>query len=186
MKLSDIIRDAQGEVTTLIVSAQDYSPVRPALAKALASAGTPVGYVTVNRSCFNAEREFAKKGIPAGSLAFIDATDAAHAEPDHATNHANVCLGMVSPGDLTSLSIRTSQLVKEKTVKSLIVDTASALLLYNQKDVLLRFLRDVSEKLRTQSLTTVYLVVADDIDPQLRSQFLQLSDSLHNVDASSL
>ncbi len=184
MALADILKDSNGRIVSLVVPASDYLRVRPALAKSILELGKPAGYISVNRSCANAERELAENGIPPGSFAFIDATDAQHAPEEG--RHAAVCLGMVPPSDLTSLSIRVGQLVEEKAVHALLIDTASALLLYNQRETVLRFLRDLAERLRTHALTTVFLVVAEDVDAGIHSQLLQLSDAVHDVNADTL
>jgi hypothetical protein len=124
---------------------------------------------------------YEKNGIDTSRLWFIDAITRYAAGKEERTL-AN-CVYVNKPGDLTSLSIAVSEILKKRQAEKPVIflDSVNALLIYINTIDLSKFFHFVVSKLRILNISGIFLAVEKGLDPVLISQLTSFADEVVDI-----
>jgi KaiC/GvpD/RAD55 family RecA-like ATPase len=141
------LKGLQEYVALAIVDANQYQKTNLSLMKELIRQGIPGVYVTLNLPCANIKDVFKREKIDLSRVIFIDAVTQTAGGKLEKTDD---CLFIGSPKNLSDISIAMDQAIMAITTKDkfLFFDSLSTLLLYNNMEVVAKFIHFLSTKMR--------------------------------------
>ena len=155
-----LIREIQGEGFNLIVIAVN----------------NPSGYLL---------ELYQKNGIDTDKIWFIDAITryAVGQEQETLKN----CIYVNKPGDLTSLSIAVSEILKKRQGEKPVIflDSVNAMLIYINSVDLSKFFHFIVSKLRILNISGIFLAVEKGLDPIMISQLSSFADEVIEISEMS-
>ncbi len=149
-----LIKELGDEKTMItVVSSEDFS--KEVLNTVKEASKHSVCYVTLNKTFDALNESFSKKGVNMENLVFIDAiSKSIQKKPNQSKNVYYVS----SPGSLTELSLVISKFLRHE-FKYLIFDSISNLTVYNKKNVVIKFLLDLSNKVKKSKTQAILFAV---------------------------
>lgn len=143
----DQLKNLKEYVALAVVDADRYQKTNLSLMKELIQGGIPGVYVTLNLPCANVKDVFRKEKIDLSKVIFIDAVTKTAGGKIEKTEG---CLFIGSPKNLSDISIAMDQAIMAIPTKDkfLFFDSLSTLLLYNNMDVVAKFIHFLSAKMR--------------------------------------
>lgn len=122
--------------------------------KSFLNSNTTGVYVCFNRPHKAVKSLIEKDGINTEKIFFIDCIATGLGEAEKSDN----VLHIQSPADLTGLSIAINEFIEKiPDNKFLIIDALTTLLIYNREDIVIKFVKSISEQSMKSSLKTVIL-----------------------------
>lgn len=137
-------------------------------------------YITVNKPSATIKNEFKEYGVDFSKIFFIDGISKQigfDVDEDEGT------MFLKSPHNLTDISIVISEAMKsiKSNEKFLFLDSLSTLALYNDPNAVSRFIHHVSNKLRKDNISGIFLSVEKEIDEKILSSLSQFCDKTINI-----
>lgn len=133
-------------------------------------------YVTVNRPANTISELLLREGINASRLFIIDCS------PGHKQERLPNCVYLDSSQDLTELGIAISAAVgRIANQKTLIIDSISMLLLYNDADIVGRFMNFVINKMRLLGVDVDVLTLKSDATRNVIATVAAIVDEVKEV-----
>lgn len=136
-------------------------------------------YITVNRPYENIVEVLKEKNIDANSLYFIDCiTKKLGGRAKFARNVAFID----SPKNLTELCLRLHQTVttgKDRTF--MFMDSLSTLSIYNEPEIMLKFIHYITGKMRLWKLNGIIISLHEETDRKLIAELSQFVDKMIRV-----
>lgn len=124
---------------------------------------------------------YEKNGIDTSRLWFIDAITRYAVGKEEKT--LPNCVYVNKPGDLTSLSIAVSEILKKRQAEKPVIflDSVNAMLIYINTIDLSKFFHFVVSKLRILNISGIFLAVEKGLDPVLISQLTSFADEVVDI-----
>lgn len=124
-------------------------------------------YVTTNKPCNHLMNLFKEEGINARNIFFIDCISKQVKAKEKEKEPEN-CLFLESPQQITGLSLAINQAIKlMPSEKMVFFDSLSALLIYNNESVIGKFSNFIINRMRSENISTVMIVLESDMDKKI-------------------
>lgn len=162
-------------VALAVLDADKYHKTNRQIIHELIKEDIPGVYVTLNKPYGTIKRDFAKDNIDLTNVIFIDAvTKTAGGKLEKKKD----CLYIGSPENLSDISIAMDQAIMAipKKEKFLFFDSLSTLLLYNNIDVVAKFIHFLSGKMRVWQVKGIIISLRRDKDKELIESLSEICD----------
>jgi len=138
--------------------------------------------VTTNQLAGILKRNYEKHGVPDEKIYFVDAVTK-YAAGTNVPPMKN-CRYISNPGNLTDMGIAIIESIKELEGKKtcLVLDSINSMLIYIPSHSITKFIHFVTNKLRIQNLSGIFLMVEKGIDPDVLSQLMTFVDDVIDAD----
>lgn len=185
--ITTTIADALAEMSHpgsvyLEAPASDAHDASTASVRELTDIGARTIIVSASRPAKDLLREYEDAGIPTDDVFIIDCISA-NQQSDQ-PEQDNVFY-VETPSALTDISILLTEIIDEVTDDgddlAVVLDSLNAFQIHNEPRRVGRFAHSLLTKLRLKDVYGVLIGVEDDIDPNVRSQVIQLSDTTLSV-----
>ena len=130
-------------------------------------------YITVNRSYKTMSNHFQKEGIDAGKILFVDCISKQAGISVQAPN----CICTQGQKSLTELSIVLADALSTAKNPTVILDSATSLLVYNEIDTVERFLTYIINKTTTSGAKLLMFFIDGQSNEKLRILLSSLVDT---------
>ena len=160
------LKNLKEYVALAVVDADQYQKTNLSLMRELIKDGIPGVYVTLNLPCSNVKAFFQREKMDLGKVIFIDAVTKTAGGKIERTDD---CLFIGSPKNLSDISIAMDQAIMAIPTKDkfLFFDSLSTLLLYNNIDVVAKFIHFLSTKMRVWKVKGVIISLRRSKDEDL-------------------
>ncbi len=161
-----------------VIDSEHYFEHLMELVKDATADGDDLIYVTTNKPYKNLVEAFKDNSIDPDNIFFIDCIskhvgERFDEEPEN-------CLLLTGPEHLTELSISISEAAKEGG-KTLLLDSLSVLLIYNDATTIGKFSNFLINKMRTLDVDTIILALESDVDKDVIQQIQSVVEEVvHN------
>jgi len=144
---------ANNQSILLLIPSMQYNEVSADVAKQLSSGS--LCYVTLNKTFASLKESFAKEGINLDNLVFIDAISKSIKMAPEQTDSAYF---VSSPSAMTELSLAMTKFLKHN-FDYIIFDSFSNLLIYHQKDAVVKFISSIVNKIKASNTKAVFYAI---------------------------
>ena len=167
-------------IVGLIIKSENYEDINLKILDYFINKKKEKGsYITVNRPYENIVQVFREKNINVDNLYFIDCiTKRLGGKPGFARN----VVFIDSPENLTDLSLRLHQAVatnKERTF--VFMDSLSTLSIYNNPEVMLKFIHYLTGKMRLWKLNGIIISLHEETDKRIIAELSQFVDKMIKI-----
>ncbi len=138
-----------------------------------------VVYVSLNKPCGSLKKHLKRVGADVDNLVFIDVVT-----KQFSSNVAgdNSCIYVESPNPIQlTVSIEKAMERVDSSPKFLYIDSLSTISLYKSSDSLMKFLRQLTGKIRFKGFIAIILVLEDELDPVYFAQASLMCDAIIEV-----
>jgi hypothetical protein len=152
------------------------------LIKEISTNGFHIIVVTINFPYNILLKLYQQDGIDTKSVSFVDAVTR------NSIGSANDIPGVVrfvnNPGNLTDLGISVMEVLKEHSGNKVCVlyDSISTMLIYLSSQDITKFIHFVTNKLRLQDISGIFLAVEKGLDPMLLTHLTTFVDTIIETD----
>ncbi|MBW2984319.1 hypothetical protein KY361_04345 [Candidatus Woesearchaeota archaeon] len=155
MNIEKTLLDLDGQNSILIATKiENLQSTANKIVKFFTKSKLPGVYVTFNKPYAGIKRILEKEKISTKKIFFIDCITSSIASAEKEEN----VLHIQHPSDLTGLSIAITEFTESiKNDKYLIIDALATLLIYNKEDLVVKFIKSVTEESAKTGLKTVVL-----------------------------
>ncbi|MEI6292763.1 MAG: hypothetical protein WCP36_03720 [Methanomicrobiales archaeon] len=138
--------------------------------------------VTTNQIAGILKKNYEKNGIPDEKIYFVDAVTK-YAGGTNIPPMKN-CRYISNPGNLTDMGIAIIESIKDLEGKKtcLLLDSINSMLIYIPSHNITKFIHFITNKLRIQNLSGIFLIVEKGIDPDVLSQLTTYVDEVIDSD----
>ena len=141
-------------------------------------------YISVNKPSFALTKEMEAKKIPTENIYFLDCASGLMGKQAQEVGKTYILSG---PTNLTELSITLSNLLSSDKLKGketntvLFLDSVSTFLIYNDANVVARFLHTIAGRVRTHNIRGIFFSLHDDITKGAIASTVQFHDKVLRV-----
>ncbi len=166
------------DVILVRVTPSSYFDSVERLIRFMAAMGKVV-YVSLNKPCSSLKKHFGRIGADMRNLVFIDAVTKQFSN--------NICGGdgciyVESPNPVQlTVSIERAMEKVDSDPKFLYIDSLSTISLYKSNDSLIKFLRQLTGKIRFKGFVAVIVVLDNELDPIYFAQASLMCDAIIEV-----
>ena len=142
-------------------------------------------YISLNKPYFALEEEMQTHGIPSTNIFFLDCASGLLGKTPQQIQNNYILSG---PMDLTELSITLSSILSSDRLKGkeaetvLFLDSISTFLIYNDANVVARFLHTIAGRVRAHNIRGVFFSLEDDIAKGAIASTAQFHDKILRID----
>ncbi len=165
----------KGEIVVLVIPNTSYMSGIMKVTKQICTSNKTTVYVSLNKLYKPLTSKFESAKIDLNKFLFIDgiSKSAGQEAPD-----AKNCLFVHSAGALTELSLNITKAINTGKFDSLVFDSLSTLLIYNKKEVVIKFVQSLVNKLRNKKITTVFAALKGDTEKGLLKEIGMFVDEV--------
>ncbi len=180
MKITDATKEiGDEEITIVVLPPENLIKYNIAIFKYLSKKYKKGIYITINQPYASLIKKLKKEKLKLDNIFFIDLVTATLTSNPTQTKN---CLFVDSATSLTELGISIEQIISNiEGKKFLIIDNLGAFLIYNNEDVFLEFCHFLINKLRLNSITTVFMTVNEEESMKLVKNIGGFCDKVINV-----
>lgn len=141
-------------------------------------------YISVNKPYFSLTEEMEDQNIPTSNMYFLDCASGLMGKPPQEIGKTYILSG---PSNLTELSITLSDLLSSEKIKGreektiLFLDSVSTFLIYNDANMVAKFLHAISGKVRTHNISGVFFSLHEDITKDAVATTVQFHDKVLEI-----
>ncbi len=167
-------------VAIALVDADKYQKTNIKIIGELVKENVPGVYVTLNRPHENVKKILKKEKIDLDKIIFIDAVTKTVGGKIKKTKD---CLFIGSPSNLSDISISMDQAIMAIPTKDkfLFFDSLSTLLLYNNVEVVAKFIHFLSGKMRVWQIKGIIISLRREKDKELIEELKEFCDVILNL-----
>jgi len=142
-------------------------------------------YISVNKPYFALEEVMQSQKIPTQNMYFLDCASGLMGKLPQEFEKTYILSG---PSNLTELSITLSKLLSSEMLKGkeaqtiLFLDSVSTFLIYNDANIVARFLHTITGRVRTHNIRGVFFSLHDDIEKGAIASTVQFHDKVLRID----
>jgi hypothetical protein len=134
-------------------------------------------YVSLNRPYKFLVPVLKSASVDIKKIIFIDSATSGFSEPKDGLKVVIVS----SPKALTELNIAMNKIIEKEKVKSVLFDSLSTLLVYEQSHTVIKFSHSVITKLRSTDVKGVFLALKEDTDSELIKDLSMFADKIVEI-----
>lgn len=162
----------ENQVLLCTTSAEDYLTRRIDILNGLTSNNKNICYISFTKPYTSIKQELSTAGF--SDVFFIDTLTMSVQKPPEADD----CLFVQAPTALIDISVAISKVIEKKGSVSLLFDSLSSLLVYQDSLTLIKFLHNIINKSRVQNVKLVFLVLKKDVDSELVKDLYMFVDKV--------
>ncbi|MFW6450562.1 MAG: hypothetical protein ACOCZ6_05915 [Nanoarchaeota archaeon] len=136
-------------------------------------------YVALSRPYQSLVESFKKQKVNTDNIFFIDTSTKMTGKEDP---QADNCLFIESPSALTNLSIAINKVVEASEPKFVFFDSLSTLLIYNPEQMIIKFTKDLINKLRAKSSKFILICLDGNDEANIIEKLSMFVDKLEKVE----
>jgi len=155
----------------MIIKGKDYSRVLTDLHKKISKKFERICVVTVSKPYNILIKQLQDEGIDHTKYCFIDCSS-----KKEEVKEPPLCDSISSPQSLTQIAIAISKTIKNKHIDLIMLDSISALLLYNDELSVTKSLNNIMASLRKNHTKGIYILLREDLKGFLKSIFLSADE----------
>lgn len=176
----DLKKDlSKGQTVVLIIPNDKYMARISEVAKYMGGAYSKTCYVSLNKIVVALSRSLDSSGADSKKFFFIDGvTKSANPDAPECPN----CVFVSSASALTDLSIAIDDVIKKENADALLFDSLSTLLIYNKDEVVTKFIHNLTNKLQTNGITTIFAALEGDMGSELIKEIGMFVDGIVKID----
>ena len=162
----------------------EYADTIMAVLRTIVNPQTLGVYISVNKPYFALTAEMTAQKIPTQNIFFLDCASGLMGKRPQEIDKTFILSG---PTNLTELSITLSGLLSSDKLKGkedqtiLFLDSVSTFLIYNDPNVVARFLHTISGRVRTHNIRGVFFSLHDDIERGAIASTVQFHDKVLRI-----
>jgi len=138
-----------------------------------------VVYVSLNKPCSSLKKHLTRIGADVNNLVFIDVVTK---QFSNTVSGENNCIYVESPNPVQlTVSIDRAMEKVESESKFLYIDSLSTISLYKSSDSLIKFLRQLTGKIRFKGFIAIIVVIDTELDPVYFAQASLMCDAIIEV-----
>ncbi len=138
-----------------------------------------VVYVSLNKPCSSLKKHLKRAGADLDNLVFIDVVTR---QFSNNVGSDNSCIYVESPNPIQlTVSIEKAMELVNSTPRFIYIDSLSTISLYKSSDSLMKFLRQLTGKIRFKGFIAVILVLDNELDPVYFAQASLMCDAIIEV-----
>jgi len=163
----------------------DYADTIMAVLRNIVTPDTVEVYVSANKPYFALKQEMETAKISTQNMFFLDCASGLMGKEPQEIDNTYILSG---PTNLTELSITLSSLLSSEKLKGkeagtvLFLDSVSTFLIYNDANVVARFLHTIAGRVRTHNIRGVFFSLHDDIQKGAIASTVQFHDKVLRID----
>lgn len=164
----------------MIVSSDKYEETKASILKYLVNTKKQTGsYVNINRPYQSMIQSLKQQKIDTGKLYFIDCITRKLGEKEQKVKN---CVFVDSPKDLTDISLELhNSFKKDFKNRFLFIDSLSTLAVYNDPEMMIKFVHYLTGKIRIWGLTGVLIALNEETDKKLIAELGQFCDKMVKI-----
>jgi len=141
-------------------------------------------YISVNRPYFVLEEIMRSQKIPTQNMYYLDCASGLMGKPPQEFERTYILSG---PSNLTELSITLSKLLSSSMLKDkeaqtiLFLDSVSTFLIYNDANIVAKFLHTIAGRVRTHNIRGVFFSLHSDIEKGAIASTVQFHDKVLRI-----
>lgn len=163
-------------VVGLVVNSDKYENVKMDILKYLTNKKRQSGsYVAINKPYQATVDDLKQNKVNTDKLYFIDCITKKFGGKGQNTKN---CVFIDSPGDLTEISLELHQSMQNQERKFLFVDSLSTLAVYNNPEMILKFIHYLTGKIRIWGLSGVLIALNEETDKKIIAELAQFCDKI--------
>lgn len=175
-KMDDIFdKKRRSQILILVVADRNYTEKLNEISLQVYKRLKKTCYVTLNKPYTTMAEIFREKKISIDNFVFIDAVD-----KGASIKNKNVVY-VSSPGALTEIDIEIHNILENKNVDGLIVDSVSTLMIYENRTKVIKFLHDVMTLLRMKALFGLFVALKSDVDKNVTKDINMFVDKIIEI-----
>ena len=184
-KLTDSLKDLGSEgVVLVIIDAVEYASTNMGLIGFFEKRVMPGVFVSVNKPLVDLLVKLPHTEFVNTQVEFVDCISQMSGAKEIESERAHY---LESPQQLVELSMMIHKLVQQiEGKKFLIVDSLSTLLIYNKAEAIEKFVHSISNKIRSEHVFGVLLMIKTDENRDVIKILSQFSDSVVEVHDKSI
>ena len=165
-------------------SPSNYVPMINGVLRQLITAESVGVYLSVNKPYFSLTEEMQSQNIPTENIYFLDCASGLMGKPPQQIDQTYILSG---PSNLTELSITLSDLLSSEKIKGrenrtiMFLDSVSTFLIYNDANMVAKFLHAISGKVRTHNISGVFFSLHEDITKGAVATTVQFHDRVLEI-----
>ena len=162
----------------------DYADTIMAVLRNMVTPETVGVYISVNKPYFALTKEMEGEKIPTENMLFLDCASGLMGKEPQEVGKTYILSG---PTNLTELSITLSSLLSSDKLKGketetiLFLDSVSTFLIYNDANVVARFLHTIAGRVRSHNIRGVFFSLHDDIEKGAIASTVQFHDKVLKI-----
>jgi len=162
----------KNKLLVAILSNQNYNDTLLEIAKSV-SGNKITCYVGLNKPYSTTNDNLKAAKVNTSKFLFVDAITkgAGRKTTDNV-------IFVSSPRALTELNISINKILETGKVGNLVFDSLSTLLIYEKPLTVVKFVHSLTAKLRALNLSTVFIVLKDDVTPDLLKNLYMFADKV--------
>jgi hypothetical protein len=154
----------KGEIIVLVIPNAKYTAELPKIAKYLSGNFKATAYVSLNKPFETLEKNLKKAKVDLDKFLFIDGiTKNANPQAEEKEN----CMFVKSAAALTNISLLINKTLKTGKFDSLLFDSLSTLLIYNESKIVGKFVHNMVNKIKNTKTTAVFTALKGDTNSAL-------------------
>ncbi len=166
------------DVILIKVNPSNYFETFEKLFRFLTAMGKVV-YVSLNKPCSSLRKHLSRIGADTDNIVFIDAVTKQFSASISGDNN---CIYVESPNPVQlTVSIERAMEKINSEIKFLYIDSLSTISLYKSNDSLIKFLRQLTGKIRFRGFVAVIVVLDSELDPVYFAQASLMCDAIVEV-----
>jgi len=170
------------EIYLIMMSATEIRSKNIELIRVLLAQDKYILVITTNQPYDILRKNYEKNGIETGKVYFIDTVTKYALGHDH--EPVKNCRFITNPADLTAIGIAVTESLNELSGKkvSLLFDSVNSMLIYISSQNITKFIHFVTNRLRLQDFSGIFLAVEKGLDPDILTQLTTFVDEVIDGD----
>ncbi|MGM5482011.1 MAG: hypothetical protein ACQESF_00975 [Nanobdellota archaeon] len=136
-------------------------------------------YISLSRPYQSLVMNFQKMDVDTDSIFFIDTSTKMTGKTDV---QADNCLFIESPSALTNLSIAIGKVVEASEPHYIFFDSLSALLIYNPEQMIIKFTKDLINKIRAKNSKMVLVCLNGEDEANIIEKISMFVDKMEKIE----
>lgn len=168
----------KGSINVLIIPNEQYSVKMGEISGYFSNTFAATCYVSLNKLLNTLTKNLEDARVDTGKFLFIDGiTKSASPKLEEQSN----VIYVQSAAALTQLSLTINKALSTGKFDGLLFDSLSTLLVYNKSEVVVKFVRDLINKIKQKNVATVFTALEGDTDSALLKDISMYVDKVEHV-----
>jgi hypothetical protein len=171
--MMDIVKNIkENDITVLIIPNNSYGDSLKNLVSDMSKIFNKICYISLNKPYKSLLKGFEQKGVTTKKLLFIDAVDKGF--------DSEGIVHVSSPKALTELNIAITKSLSNGLVDSILFDSLSTLLMYEEPATVIKFAHSIISSFRIKGIKTVLTCLEGDAKSELIKDLSMFVDKIMN------
>ncbi len=157
--MKDLFRDViENRLVLVLMSENEYFGKLTELITSVEKTGSMICYVCLSKPYKDVMEDLRRRKINTGKFIFIDVLSSHYMAPELTEN----CIFVSSPSNLDDIRKAVIKAVEERGCSTVIFDTISTLLVYQQTHSIVRFTHDLVSEKKHEDLKKMLIIIKDE------------------------